>query len=87
MSVQSAHKDSDTTPPGSLIKQTLNPPPSKQKFQASEEEHIIEEIIRHKTGCDYCEDPWQRYNLSPAAFQRIETHFQNDDFVQQKSRY
>ena len=87
MSVQSAHKQSDTTPPGSLIEQPLTPPPSEQKFQASEEERIIEEITRRKTGCDYSEDPWQRYNLSPVAFQRIEKHFQNDDFVQHKLRY
>ena len=84
MSVQSAHKESDTTPPGSFTKSPPTPPPSKQKSELSEQ--IIQEIEGRKTGHGFSTNPWLRYKLSQAAYKRLEKHFQKDGFVQDKLR-
>jgi hypothetical protein len=83
MSVQSAHKESDTTPPGSFTKSPPTPPPSKQKSELSEQQ-IIQEIEGRKTGHGFSTNPWLRYKLSQAAYKRLEKHFQKDGFVQDK---
>ena len=76
-----ARRKSDTTAPGSFMKQPLTPPHSEQKPKTSEQQ-IIEEIERRESGHSSSMNPWLWYTLSRAGYRALEPWLLTDSFVQ-----
>ena len=71
MSIRRACQKSDTTPPGSLAKEPLTPPPSKQKSGTTGKQ-IIQVIEDRKRDRGYPTSYWQRFKLSPVEYKYVE---------------